>query len=226
METVEQNTTEKNEIEFEHSTEIGEIAASLAKAQSVIKQPNKNRIAKIFSPKGSYEYNYADLPDVLEACIPHLSANGIALIQSPFTGRDYVSVTTMLIHTSGQWFKSKLTMGIADTRPQTVGSAITYARRYSVGPLVGVAPDDDDDGAVSSNLEPAADHGKKNVKQEAVKKSTGSPKIYKGTEADKRELMPMMARAKIPEELWKDVSHEMIDKSFAHLATLIPRYAP
>lgn len=127
------------------SAEWNELAAALAKAQGAMENAEKNAANPHFKSK------YADLGAVRDASIPALSANGIALVQQ--VRRDLENggllLTTMLIHSSGQWLASELPVPHLQ-RVQELGSYLTYARRYSWMGLVGVAPADDDDGELAN----------------------------------------------------------------------------
>ena len=128
---------------------LDKIAAALAKAQGCIEGAAKDRVNPAFRSK------YADLGAVWDACREHLSANGIAVTQ-PIRHRDGTSyVVTRLTHASGQWMEDDgmpLLLGKQDM--QGLGSAITYARRYGLMAMVGIAPEDDD-GAEAVKTPPA-----------------------------------------------------------------------
>jgi hypothetical protein len=74
-----------------------------------------------------------------------LSAHGIAINQFVSAVDAVVMVTTRLTHVSGEWVSSSLTVRARDVSPQSIGSACSYARRYSLAALVGVVADEDDD---------------------------------------------------------------------------------
>lgn len=98
---------------------------------------------------GTYSYTYADLADVLAAVRPVLAANNYALVQSATTDGNKVGITTLLIHSSGVRHEfGPLTMPAGST-PQSAGSALSYARRYSIAAALGLAFDADDDGAAA-----------------------------------------------------------------------------
>ena len=126
------------------SPDIGALAAALAKAQASYGDLTKGHTATVGT---SYSYDYASLADCLAAVLPALSANGLALLQPAAAGPGGVVITTMLVHSSGQWIASSLLMPVKDNAPQSLGSGLTYARRYSLCSLVGIAPDEDDDGS-------------------------------------------------------------------------------
>ena len=97
-----------------------------------------------------FKNNYADLAAVLEACKETLNNHDIAVIQSPCGDNGLVGVTTLLAHKSGEWFEGTLLLSPTKKDPQGAGSCITYARRYSLAAMVGLAQEDDDaEGAVS-----------------------------------------------------------------------------
>ncbi len=137
-----------------HSEQIHEIATALAKAQAAFAPIKKSRTATVQSQRGSYRYHYADLDATLAALTPALNANGIALVQGANTDGDAVVVETWLIHSSGQWIADSLCMVPRDNSPQSIGSAITYARRYLVSALCGVASEEDDDGESAQHERP------------------------------------------------------------------------
>jgi hypothetical protein len=122
------------------SEQINELAASLAVAQGAMSVAIKDSTNPHFRSK------YADLASVIDAVRPHLSANGICFVQEPTTEAGMVVVETTLYHKSGQWISSKLSVACKDLSPQPVGSATTYARRYALMAICGIAPAEDDDG--------------------------------------------------------------------------------
>lgn len=120
------------------SEQINELAAALAKAQGEMDGAKKDAANPFFKSK------YADLASVRDACIPALSKHGIAVFQSPSAEGAIVSVVTLLAHSSGQWVRGVASCTAKDDSPQSVGSATTYLRRYSLQSFAGVAPEDDD----------------------------------------------------------------------------------
>lgn len=98
----------------------------------------------------AFKSRYADLAAVVEGVIPALNNAGVGVIQAPaFDGR-MVSVTTTLLHESGSSVSSVLHLCPTKTDPQGIGSAVTYARRYSLLAMTGSAPEDDDGNAASA----------------------------------------------------------------------------
>lgn len=135
------------------SEKVGQIAAALAKAQANMQPPKKDRKAEIKSAKGEYSYHYSDLASLIDAIRKPLTENEIAFLQPIHQENGHLVIETLLVHSSGEWYASDYPVLMYD-RPQEQGSAITYGRRYSLGTMVGLAPEDDD-GAAAQAGEPA-----------------------------------------------------------------------
>lgn len=130
------------------SETITEIAKALAKFQSEVSDPNRTKENAFLKSK------YVTLDSLLQAVRPVLASNGLSFLQVPFTGADVVSVTTMLLHESGEWLESDpFTLPLMKKDPQGVGSVVTYARRYSLSSILGVAWDEDDDAQSNNETE-------------------------------------------------------------------------
>ncbi len=121
------------------SEQVNEIAGALAKAQAAMKNATLNKVNPHFKSK------YADLAGIRDAVIPALTANGIAVVQT----LDGTAVYTRLLHSSGQWIEGFCPIPQAPDM-QKMGSAITYARRYSLSAICGIAADEDDDANAAS----------------------------------------------------------------------------
>ena len=127
------------------SEQINELAAALAKAQSQIEGAKKDK------KNPHFKNDYADLASVWDACRESLTGNGLSVAQSAESSGDGgYGVTTMLLHVSGQWLTGTLYLRPTKDDPQGAGSALTYARRYGLAAMVGVAPADDDGNAASA----------------------------------------------------------------------------
>ncbi len=125
------------------SLSFGDIAEALAQAREEFKPVKKDKTNPFYKSK------YADLEGIIAATAPALAKQGIVVIQSPSTTEHTVMVTTLLAHSSGQWFESDLTLPADQDNKfnaQTVGSAITYTRRYALLGMLNVSAEDDDDG--------------------------------------------------------------------------------
>src|SRR4030043_268043 len=122
-----------------NSETVGQIAKALSLAQSQFK-PIKRESVNPF-----YKSKYADLAAIIEATKDALTANGLTVTQLIQPSPDHVAIETMLIHGSGEWLKSMIELKPKADDPQAFGSACTYARRYALGAILGVASEDDDD---------------------------------------------------------------------------------
>lgn len=128
---------------YTRSTTIAHLALALARAQGKISGASKDK------QNPHFKSAYADLASGWEACRAALSENQLAVLQPVFADGGRVTVTTILTHSSGEWISADLTMAAGQNTPQGIGSCITYARRYALFSLVGIAPEDDDGNAAS-----------------------------------------------------------------------------
>ncbi|OZA87256.1 MAG: hypothetical protein B7X65_13825 [Polaromonas sp. 39-63-25] len=121
----------------------------------------------------AFRSKYADLGACIDAVEDALLANGIAFIQETFEDASGVTVETVFLHESGETIRcGKLHVPASKQDPQGYGSALTYARRYSLTTACGIAPEDDDGNAASNK--PAA--AKTPVKKAAEPEMDMSPK--------------------------------------------------
>jgi len=127
--------------------------ASLTKAMAAAHKAYKPLKKESSNP--FYNSKYADLAAVIEASDAALSDHGITVFQLPFWEGDRVAVTTIVSHESGEYLGETLVLPGAQTDPQKAGSAITYARRYSLQAILNIAADLDDDGNAASGKETA-----------------------------------------------------------------------
>jgi hypothetical protein len=142
------------------SETTADLNAALAKAQSAMKAAAFNKTNPHFKNR------YADLASVIDAIRDPLTANGLSYTQTTeIRDGGFVLVTT-LRHGTGQWIASEYPLPIA-AKPQELGSALTYARRYSLSAIACVAADDDDDaeGARKEDQRSSAPTPKPNVMQ-------------------------------------------------------------
>lgn len=124
------------------SAEIGEIAAALSVAQAEINPAEKN------STNPHLKNKYANISAIYDAVREVLPKHGLCVVQTMLpTDGTRAHVRTTLAHKSGQWFASECVMPLdRQGGAQGMGSAITYARRYSLSAILGVVADEDDDG--------------------------------------------------------------------------------
>ena len=132
------------------SNKIGALATALAKAQAEIANPEKSLTATIESPfprEGQRTFRYASLSTGLDIVRKCLGQHEIATVQSTAIDRDsgLIRLTTTLVHASGEWVSSDWPVCPASetAAPHRMGAALTYARRYALFTLVGIAGEDD-----------------------------------------------------------------------------------
>lgn len=132
------------------SDRIGALAAALAKAQAEIANPEKSLTATILSPfprEGSRTFRYAPLSSGLDLVRKCLGQHEIATVQTTAidSDRGLIRLTTTLVHASGEWVSSDWPVcPVSETAtPHRMGAALTYARRYALFTLVGIAGEDD-----------------------------------------------------------------------------------
>lgn len=135
---------------FETSESIEEIATALSLAQKEMGAALKDADA--------HHGKYADLASVVAAIKEPLSNMGLSYTQFPIVNDDSAGVMTVLMHRSGQWMRSYYTLPLVRRDVHSVGSAITYARRYALQSVAGIPADDDDGDKASEPLDAIALH--------------------------------------------------------------------
>lgn len=126
------------------SDEIKDLATALAKAQGEMGHAIKDAVNPHFKSR------YADLASVWDAIREPLSKHGLSVVQTiRIEGLDHY-LDSILLHASGQFIGGSMKVLVSKVGAQELGSALTYARRYALSALVGVAPDDDDGNAAST----------------------------------------------------------------------------
>ena len=134
------------------SNEINELGTALALVHSEIKNPKQNKVNKYLKNK------YADLSEITNVSRPVLAKHGLSIVQAPSYELGILTLETIMIHSSGQWVISEISMPVDKPNAHGIGSAITYCRRYSLASICNLSSDSDDDG------------------QEAIKSSSKEPK--------------------------------------------------
>lgn len=147
---------------MEKSEEIDKLATALAKFQGSLEQPSLNSEVKVKTKTGGeYKFKYADLSECKRAAKQPLADNELSVCQ--LIEDDY-SIRTILLHSSGQWISSKVRMPSNTADAQSIGSAITYAKRYAFCAILGIVADDDEDANIANG----------NTSQKELPKKTAS----------------------------------------------------
>lgn len=182
------------------SEQLDQIAEALAKAQDEMDFARKD------SSNPFFKSSYADLASVWDVCRQVLPKNGLAVSQSLVPGEG-INVRTLLMHKSGQWVCGVCQLPPVKNDPQAYGSAITYARRYSLAAIVGVIADDDDGECAMGRR-----GGEK--KEEPVKpaKTQTTKKPAAKADDDLKGLRELVAKAMTHCELSKDSVAAHVEK--------------
>ena len=124
------------------SETLTEFSKAFAQTQQEMKQPLKDANNPFFKSK------YVPLENVVEAITESASKNGLSFTQFPSSDEDgNVTVGTLVMHSSGEWIEyDPIKMKPVKNDPQSIGSAITYAKRYALSAIFGITSDQDDDG--------------------------------------------------------------------------------
>ena len=144
------------------SESIGALAAALAKAQIELANPEKSMVATIEADDrraANQIFRYAPLSSGLDIVRKTLGRHEIATVQATAVDQtgEFVNLTTLLAHSSGEWISSDWPVCPLDemVRPKHMGAALTYARRYALFALVGIAGEDDLDAPDLNVTEPS-----------------------------------------------------------------------
>jgi hypothetical protein len=175
------------------SEAINELAAALSKAQGEMKN------APTLSENPFYKSRYADLATVIDTAKPVLTKHGLSIVQT-VGGNGAISVTTLLLHASGQWIESEVTFTPEKVDIQKAGAIITYLRRYSYASILGIASEEDDDGNAAVDKTPK--------KPEAPKPEAPKPDIEVARKATREHMEkhePMLSIGK-PEMFKADIA--------------------
>jgi len=169
-----------------HSESLKELAPALAKAQAAMKA------ATMDGENPHFRSRYATLASINDAVKKPLADHGLCVVQGVGAGEGTAKVSTMILHSSGEWIASELALPVGErATPQAIGSAISYGRRYGLAALCGVVSDTDDDGN-------AAEESAKTSPVAAVRK-TVTPAPAQADEADEFEWKGTISKYEIKE---------------------------
>lgn len=130
------------------SEQINELASALAKAQGEMENASKD------SKNLFYNSKYADLAEVWNTARTPLSKHGLSVIQTPVFEDYGIFLETVLMHSSGQWIIGRFPLKFAKDDMQGYGTSVTYARRFGLQAIIGIAAEDDDGNLASGKLVP------------------------------------------------------------------------
>lgn len=146
IESLEEKINKKSERNtINRSPSIVELSKAFAMFQAEVNNPINSTVNNFFKNK------YATLGDVLNEVRPVLAKNGLSILQMPSGDGGLVQLTTLIMHSSGEWIETEpIIMRPEKPNAQGIGSVLTYARRYSLSAILGIASEDDDDGNEAS----------------------------------------------------------------------------
>lgn len=178
------------------SPTVGAIAGALAKAQIELANPEKSLTAILHSPfprESDRSFRYASLASGLELVRKSLGRHEIATVQTTSIDEPtgLIRLTTTLAHSSGEWVSSDWPVcPVSDTAaPHRMGAALTYARRYALFTLVGIAGEDDLD-APDLNAAQLSDAGVSSPPDALPKGRAGGPEVRRRTPLAPNALLP------------------------------------
>jgi hypothetical protein len=127
------------------STEVSELFSALVLCQSEIGSIEHDCVVDYTFKGKRTHFKYTSLKKILETIKPAMKQANLAIIQSPNVEGGSVTLTTRLVHSSGQWLESELTMKAPSDGAHDVAGTITYGKRYSISSLLGIACGEDND---------------------------------------------------------------------------------
>ena len=177
---------------------MNELAKALVKAQAAMNHAAKD------AKNPHFKSSYSTLSSVIDAVRPPLSANGLAFVQKTHDAEGGVCIETVLIHESGQEMSfGKLFVPATKQDPQGFGSALSYAKRYSLQTALGVSSEDDDGNAASKprpappapvkvtiDMDAAVEEMSAQTSIDALKECFA--KWYKASEGEQKETLKFM----------------------------------
>lgn len=162
-------------------TDHKNIYAALAAAQMQMGKAVKD------STNLGFKSKYADLASVMDACMGALNANGIAVYQPTIDEDGNRYVKTILAHVSGETLECRVPLIVQKNDMQGYGSAVTYARRYGIMGMAGIAPEDDD-GNAAAKAAPVTEDRPAKPKADPSK-DAGEARAYLAGAADLQDLI-------------------------------------
>ncbi len=183
------------------NTTVGGMNAVLAELQTQLPHIAKNNTAKVPTKTGgSYQYQYADLAEITRQVLPLLGKLGLSFTSRPtLTPEGRLVLVYELRHTSGEQIDGMYPLPDRGT-PQEVGGAITYARRYCLCAVTGLAPDNDDEDAVLAESAARKQRVERVEEKIAEAQKPAEPRI---TAEQQRDMQPLFQGAKLTDKAAK-----------------------
>ncbi len=167
------------------------LAAAMAKVQAALPKLERDRTVEVVSQKGSYSYSYATLANLSEAVLPLLAEHGLSFVAMPGSGSEgRMSLNYRLMHESGEMLSGEFPIS-AEGGIQQLGGRITYARRYVLAAIVGIAADEDDESRLADTVPSTAQRAQRQGSAKEPAETTArrpSPPPLPGEQAQSPEV--------------------------------------
>lgn len=206
------------------SENVTELYAAFVKFQMEVEQPKKNAVNPFFKSR------YTTLDEILRTVSPVLGKHGLAVMQEVTSDGGDVSITTRLIHESGQWLEAEpMTLKVEKNTAQGQGSATSYGRRYALSAVLGVASEDDDDGNAAeprersnrSNNKPKQSYNKPKQNKEEMEKEAKQRQLVELAKIKKQvDAMPEIIKEKYKKESSGELTIKELDGLIDYLKEL------
>ena len=207
---------------MQRSESITKWTAAMVEVQKVLRPAKKDASNPYFKS------NYAPLPTIMATCREPLTQNGFVVIQTTDFDNGVFYVETTVSHVSGEWVSGRYPIKPVKEDPQAYGSAVSYAKRYSLAALISlVSEGEDDDGNAASGKapekpkeEPKAPPPKKEAAKDAPVTAEQVKATFKETTKDFSWLDRMKkAKAKLGQEKYYDILTGRYEHEHANLVT-------
>lgn len=186
-----------------------EISAALSKAWGELKNPKHNKTVNVKTKNGkNYTFDYTDLGGIFDEVKNTFKENGISILQNAYTevveGTGLIlAVETMLLHSSGEWVKSRPLKMPSSQNMQDMGGQVTYMKRYSLSAMLGIATESDDDAnGVSGNTYQLSDKKATDKQLDFINNLLESSATEKYSKSDLYEHLKQKMNTTIDMEDW------------------------
>lgn len=218
---------------IQQSDSINELATALAKAQGTFVDPEHDGKVDFTDKSGRrVNYTYATLGAVLKEVRPKLAAQGLSVTQVPYVNRETkkIEVMTQLMHTSGQWLRASFGLDHGNGKPQEQAGVITYERRYSLSPMLGISAEADTDGAQpeedkKSGGRPSPEKNGQQKSNQAANNNADT-KVYKATKEQNAKLKLFFDQnaPNLSQDDRKKIAGQLLGKDMDSVQTLIDAF--
>ena len=186
------------------SEHINELATAFSKAQSEMKSASFDKVNPHFKNR------YASLQSFIAACKDHLNKYGLSFTQPSYINGLQTILETVIMHSSGQWMSGEMLIIPGKGDIQSFGSSMTYAKRYLLSAMLGIAADDDDDG---EDAMPNPETPRPKISAKEAQEFSDLLKKVPSLQADINKMLNNMGikqPADIPKDLFLKLKNRMV----------------